>query len=73
MRRFKKALIERALGAELRHHLGYPPGGDETRRDHQPSQRDAAARRVLTDDGPVPLEVPRDREGTLRAAADWQA
>jgi transposase-like protein len=23
---FKKALIERALGAELGHHLGYPPG-----------------------------------------------
>ena len=25
-RRFKKALIERALGAELTHHLGYAPG-----------------------------------------------
>ncbi|KHK48546.1 transposase, partial [Ralstonia sp. A12] len=25
---FKKALIERALGAELGHHLGYPPGGE---------------------------------------------
>ena len=23
---FKKALIERALGAELSHHLGYAPG-----------------------------------------------
>ena len=23
---FKKALIERVLGAELSHHLGYPPG-----------------------------------------------
>ena len=23
---FKKALIERAMGAELSHHLGYPPG-----------------------------------------------
>jgi putative transposase len=22
---FKKALIERALGGELSHHLGYPP------------------------------------------------
>ncbi|TES63863.1 IS256 family transposase, partial [Pseudomonas syringae pv. tomato] len=31
---FKKALIERALNAELGHHLGYPPGAqrpeDET-------------------------------------------
>jgi putative transposase len=26
MRRFKKALIERALDGELTHHLGYPPG-----------------------------------------------
>jgi len=24
-RRFKKAIIERALGAELTHHLGYAP------------------------------------------------
>jgi hypothetical protein len=27
VRRFKKAIIERALGGELTHHLGYPPGG----------------------------------------------
>jgi hypothetical protein len=26
---FRKALIERALGGELSHHLGYPPGGDK--------------------------------------------
>ena len=29
-RRFKKALIERALGAELTHHLGYPRGASKT-------------------------------------------
>ena len=29
---FKKALIERALGAELSHHLGYPPGAEYPRR-----------------------------------------
>jgi transposase-like protein len=27
VRRFKKAIIERAVGGELTHHLGYPPGG----------------------------------------------
>ena len=27
VRRFKKAIVERALGGELTHHLGYPPGG----------------------------------------------
>ena len=26
---FKKALIERALGAEMSHHLGYPAGADK--------------------------------------------
>ena len=26
---FKKALIERALGAELSHHLGYSPGAEK--------------------------------------------
>lgn len=25
-RKFKKAIIERALGAEMSHHLGYAPG-----------------------------------------------
>ena len=27
VRRFRRAIIERALGGELTHHLGYPPGG----------------------------------------------
>ena len=40
VRRFKKALIERALGGELTHHLGYPPGGDKAGGHHQSSQRD---------------------------------
>jgi putative transposase len=28
-KRFKKALVERMLGGELTHHLGYPPGGEK--------------------------------------------
>ena len=35
---FKKALIERALGGELSHHLGYP-AGPEARGREQPTQR----------------------------------
>lgn len=31
MRGFKKALIERALGAEMTHHLGYSPGSVKPR------------------------------------------
>jgi hypothetical protein len=56
VRRFKKALIERALGAELTHHLGYPPGGTkpEASTNHRNGTSDKT---VLTDDGPVPIEL----------------
>jgi putative transposase len=64
MRRFKKALIERALGAELTHHLGYAPG--TTKPDEATNHRNGTtAKTVLTDDGTVDLAVPRDREGTF--------
>jgi putative transposase len=64
VRRFKKALIERALGSELTHHLGYPPGGTkpEERANHR---NGTSAKTVLTDDGAVTLEIPRDREGSF--------
>src|SRR5687767_12307075 len=63
-RRFKKALIERALGAELSHHLGYAPGTPKP--DVTTNHRNGTSgKTVLTDDGPVPIEVPRDREGTF--------
>src|SRR5687768_11528207 len=63
-RRFKKALIERALGAELTHHLGYAPG--DTKPELTTNHRNGtSAKTVLTDDGPVPIEVPRDREGSF--------
>ena len=64
VRRFKKAIIERALGGELTHHLGYPPGG--TKPDDTTNYRNGSgAKTVLTDDGPLAIEVPRDREGTF--------
>jgi putative transposase len=62
MRRFKKALIERALGAELTHHLGYPPGAKPDATNHR---NGTTAKTVLTDDGTVDVDVPRDREGTF--------
>jgi putative transposase len=64
LRRFKKAIIERALGAELTHHLGYPPGAAKP--DARPNHRNGtSAKTVLTDDGPLGIEVPRDRAGTF--------
>ena len=64
MRRFKKALLERALGGELTHHLGYPPGGGKPRTPTN-HRNGTSGKTVLTDDGPLTLEVPRDREGTF--------
>jgi putative transposase len=62
--RFKKALIERALGAELSHHLGYAAG--EPKPDETSNHRNGTSgKTVLTDDGPLSLEVPRDRDGTF--------
>jgi len=64
VRRFKKAIIERALGGELSHHLGYPPGGAKP--DDTTNHRNGTgSKTVLTDDGPLLLDVPRDREGTF--------
>src|SRR5258706_7087401 len=63
-RRFKKALIERALGAELTHHLGYAPGAPkpELATNHR---NGTSGKTVLTDDAPVTIEVPRDRESSF--------
>ena len=59
---FKKALIERALGAELSHHLGYPPGADKPA-EVSNHRNGASAKTVLTEDGPLRIDVPRDRQG----------
>jgi putative transposase len=64
MRQFKKAIIERALGGELTHHLGYAPGGAKPE-DSTNHRNGTSGKTVLTDDGPLPLEVPRDRDGSF--------
>jgi len=61
---FKKALIERALGAELTHHLGYAPGADKPS-EASNHRNGATAKTVLTEDGPLRIEVPRDRAGSF--------
>jgi len=60
----KKALIERILGAELSHHLGYLPGAEK------PSEvgnhrNGATGKTVLTEDGPLRIDIPRDRQGSF--------
>ncbi len=61
---FKKALIERALGGELSHHLGYPPGAAKP--DETANQRNGkSGKTILTQDGPLQIDVPRDRDASF--------
>lgn len=61
---FKKALIERALGAELGHHLGYPPGAQRPE-DETNHRNGKSGKTVLTGDGPIRLDIPRDRDSSF--------
>ena len=66
-KQLKKALLERALGAELTDHLGYEKG-DPAGRGTGNSRNGHSGKTVLTEDGEVDLEVPRDRNGTFEPA-----
>ena len=61
---FKKAFIERALGAEMSHHLGYAPGQykPEGGANHR---NGVSTKTVLTDTGTVDIDVPRDRRASF--------
>jgi len=61
---FKKALIEAALTAELGHHLGYASGAE--RPEGATNQRNGStSKTVLTGDGQLRIETPRDRDGSF--------
>jgi transposase-like protein len=63
-RQMKKALMERALAGELTHHLGYASG--EAKPADQTNHRNGTTpKTVLTDDGAIPVAIPRDRAGTF--------
>ena len=63
-KQLKKALIERALGAELTEHLGYEKGDPAGRRSGN-SRNGTSSKTLLTEDGEVEISVPRDRAGTF--------
>ena len=57
---FKKAFIERALSAEMRHHLGYDAG--QAKPEGATNYRNgSSAKAVITDTDSVRIEVPRER------------
>src|SRR5439155_9570554 len=60
----RRRLIERAAGAELEQHLGYAAGGEPP--EGQPNRRNGVSSKTLrTVDGPVTVELPRDREASF--------
>ncbi len=61
---FKRAFIERAMGAEMNQHLGYGVG--QSKPEGVTNQRNGtSAKTVITDSGAVRIEVPRDREASF--------
>jgi putative transposase len=63
-KQLKKALIERALGGELTHHLGYEKH-DPSGYGSGNSRNGGSAKTLLSEDGELAIEVPRDRAGSF--------
>src|SRR2546426_7294700 len=63
-KQLKKALIERALGAELSDHLGLREGARAGRGSGN-SRNGTSAKTILTEDGEIDIAVPRDRAGSF--------
>ena len=59
-----KAVVERALGAELTHHLGYAPGGAPAAEGGN-GRNGTSAKTLLGEGGPVEIAGPRDRHSTF--------
>ena len=60
----KKALVEKALGAELTHHLGYEKGQKPSRAASN-TRNGHGKKKVKGQDGEMEIAVPRDRDGTF--------
>jgi putative transposase len=64
LKQLTKALLERALSAELTHHLGYEKH-DPAGRNSGDSRNGSSAKTVKGDFGEIVVEVPRDRNGSF--------
>ena len=63
LKQLTKALVERAMNAELNHHLGYEKHAAEGRGSGN-NRNGKSLKKVQGDFGAVEIEVPRDRNGT---------
>lgn len=64
LKQLTKALVERAMQAELTHHLGYPKN-DPAGRGSGNARNGASSKTLKGDFGEVGIEVPRDRNGNF--------
>ena len=64
LRGLTKTVLEASLEAEMSEHLGYDKHESAGRKKAN-SCNGARSKRVLTDVGPVEIEVPRDRDGSF--------
>jgi putative transposase len=62
LKQLTKAVLERALGAELTQHLGYEKHSAEGKNSGN-SRNGSTGKTLKTDMGDLPLEIPRDRNG----------
>lgn len=65
-RQLKQRMVEQVLQAELTAHLGYPPG--EGRGADGNARNGSTPKTVLTEEGALPLAIPRDRDGSFTPA-----
>jgi putative transposase len=68
MEQLTKRLYERVLGAEMTHYLGYEKGQapKDQAEDKRENHRNGTSKKtLLSEDGKLEVEVPRDRAGSL--------
>lgn len=63
-RRLQKRLAELILAGQLTAHPGYAPGEGKPARQAN-NRNGSSTKAVLTGSGALPLDIPRDRDGTI--------
>jgi len=64
IKQLTKALVERAMQAEMTEHLGYE-SGDKAEKKADNRRNGKSKKTLRSDQGPLEIEVPRDREGSF--------
>jgi putative transposase len=65
LKELSKRVLEKALAAELTHHLGYAKGEERPGEAEGNHRNGYTSKRLQGDDGVMEIEVPRDREGSF--------